>query len=108
MQFTLLDVLLNLCQQRNSSRSYTLFFTSRDNGLIKKRLAGCVRLDIYATEIDIESYLQSRICNPAKFRFAKNVQEDANLRDSIVCKLVEKARGMLVIVFLIESDSDIY
>ncbi len=54
MQFTLLNILLDLHQQRDSSRGYTLFFTSRENGLIKGRLAGCARLDIYATEDDIK------------------------------------------------------
>ncbi len=94
MQFTLLNVLLNLHQQRNGSRGYTLFFTSRENGLIKERLAGCARLDIYATGDDIKSYLLSRISDPAKFRFAKKVQNDANLSNLIVSSLVEKARGM--------------
>ena len=107
-QFTLLNFFLNLYQQRNSSRGYMLFFTSRENGLIKERLAGCARLDIYAIEDDIESYLRSRISDPAKFRFAKKVHDDANLGNLIVSSLVEKARGMLVIVFLSKSDFDVY
>ncbi len=108
MYLTLLNFLLNLHQQKNSSGGYTLFFTSRENSLIKERLAGCARLDIYATNSDIESYLRSRICDPAKFRHAKKVQDDAELGDSIVRELVEKAQGMLVTIFLIKSDSDIY
>ena len=108
MQLTLLNVLLTLPQQRNGSKGYTLFFTSRENGLIQERLDGCTRIDIYATDADITSYVRSRICDPAKFSFAKKVQKDANLGKLIVSGLVEKARGMLVIVFLIKSDSDIF
>ena len=108
MHLTLLDFLLNLHHQKNSSGGYTLFFTSRENGRIKERLAGSARLDIYATNSDIESYLRSRIRDPHNFEFAKEVQKDPELGDSIVRELVEKAQGMLEMLFLIKSDSDIY
>ena len=97
MQLTLLDILLNLQQKRKDSRGCTLFFTSRENGLIQERLAGCVRLDICAAGSDIELYLRSRIHDPSKFRFAKNLRVDADLGNLIVSRLVEKAEGMLVL-----------
>ena len=96
MQLTLLDSLLNLQKRGNSSRDYTLFFTSREFPLIHRRLAGCVRLDIRATDSDVESYLRSRIYDPTRFPFAGKVQDDANLGNLIVSKLVEKAQGMSV------------
>lgn len=107
MQLTLLDILLNLQRQRNSSGGYTLFFTSRPNGLIQRRLAGCVCLDIRATDSDIESYLRSRIRDPTKFPFAEKVRDDANLGTLITSRLVENAQGMLVITHPIKSESEI-
>ena len=97
MQLTLLDILLNLQQQRNSSEGYTLLFTSRENGLIQERLVGCARLDIRAADSDIEVYLRSRIYDPTKFRFAKKVQDDANLANLMISRLVENAKGMSVV-----------
>ncbi|CAD6584844.1 MAG: hypothetical protein ASARMPREDX12_001771 [Alectoria sarmentosa] len=97
MQLTLLDILLNLQQKRRDSRGCTLFFTSRENGLIQERLAGCVRLDIRAAGSDIELYSRSRIHDPSKFRFANNVRDDVDLGNQIVSGLVEKAQGMFLL-----------
>ena len=98
-QLTLLDTLLNL----HSSGGYTLFFTSREHQLIKGRLAACARLDIRATDFDIELYLRSRISDPTKFKFAQKLRNDADLGDLIVSKLVKKAQGMLVITSVISK-----
>ena len=96
-QMALLDVLLPLQQYVASSKGYKLFFTSRDHGWIEERLKGYVRLDIRATDSDIELYLRSRICDRTKFSFADEVRNDANLRNLIVRRLVENSQGMLVI-----------
>lgn len=96
MQLTLLDTFLNLQHHGSSSGCYTLFFTSRIQSLIESHLAGFIRLDIRATDSDIESYLRSRIYDPTKFTFAQKVQDDANLGNEIVRRLVQKAQGMSV------------
>ena len=98
-QLTLLDVLLDLQEQGDNSGGHTLLFTSRENGLIQERLAGCIRLDIRAADADIESYVRSRIGDPTKFKFAKKVRDDVDFGNLIVSRLVEKAQGMLVLTF---------
>ena len=97
MRLTFLDELLNLQQLGNSSRAYTLFFTSRENHVIQKRLTGYVRLDIRAADPDIESYLRSRVRDPTRFTLAEKVRDDNNLVNLIVGSVVEKSQGMLVI-----------
>lgn len=97
MRLTFLDELLNLQQLGNSSGAFTLFFTSRENHVIQKRLTGYVRLDIRAADPDIESYLRSRVRDPTRFTFAEKVRDDNNLVNLIVGRVVEKAQGMLVI-----------
>lgn len=97
LQSTLLDELLKLQNQGSGFKGYTLFFTSRENHVIQEHLAGSVRLDIRAADLDIESYVRSRIANPSRFRFADKIMGDAELANTIVDTLTEKAQGMLVI-----------
>ena len=104
MQLTLLDELLNLQQQGHSSGGYTLFFTSREIGVIQRRLAGGVRLDIRAASSDIESYVRARICDHTKFALAEKVRDDASLVSIVVSKLVEKAQGMSVTLHAAKSE----
>lgn len=102
MQMALLDVLLPLQRHQASSKGYTLFFTSRDQGWIEERLKGYVRLDIRAANSDIELYLRSQI---TKFSFADKVRNDADLGNLIVRRLVENSQGMLVITSSYKSAS---
>ena len=96
LQLPLLQELLKLQKHWSASKGYTLFFTSRENHVIREQLAGSGRLDIRAADADIESYIRSRIANPSQFRFANKIQEDAKLANSIVERLIEKAQGMSV------------
>ena len=96
LQIPLLEELLELQRRPSASKGYTLFFTSRENHVIRENLAGSCRLDIRAADVDIESYIRSRIANPSQFRFANNIQEDAELANTIVEALIEKAQGMSV------------
>ena len=95
LQLPLLEELLKLQKQRSATNGYTLFFTSRENHVIQEQLAGAGRLDIRAATSDIESYIRSRITNPS-FSFAKEIREDAELANTIVVRLIEKADGMSV------------
>ena len=98
MQMTMLDILLNLQHRWNGSNGYTLLFTSRHIGLVQERLAKCARIEISAADSDIELYLRSRICKSSRFKFPMKVRDDAHFTDQIVSTLVEKARGMLVLI----------
>ena len=96
LQLPLLAELLKLQKQRRASNGYTLFFTSRENHVIQEQLAGASRLNIRAADSDIESYIRSRIANSSQFRFANKIQGDAELANTIVERLIEKAQGMSV------------
>ena len=99
MQMNVLDILLDVQHKGNGLSGYTLFFTSRNVGLIQDRLAEYARIEISATDSDIELYLRSRIRESSKFRFPVKVRDDANFIAQIVSTLVEKAQGMLVLTF---------
>lgn len=98
LQLILLEELLKLQKQGSCFKGYTLFFTSRENYVIQEHLTGAVRLDIRAADSDIESYVRSRIANPSHFRFVDKIMGDAELANTIVDTLTEKAQGMLVIL----------
>ena len=104
-EMTLLDTLLNLQHQRNESKGYTLFLTSRHSGLIQERLAKHARIEISAANSDVELYLRSRIRKSSKFRFPVKVRDDAIFIDEIVRTLVEKAQGMLVLTLPLKFKS---
>lgn len=101
MQIEFLNQLRQL-QQSNATASCRLFFTSRENRSIQGQLAGCARIDICATDSDIRLFVRSRISD-SKFRFASELQRNADLACMITDKLVQLAQGMLV-----SSDSTIY
>ena len=96
LRLTLLDELLKLQRQGSGLKGYTLFFTSRENRVIQEQLAGSVCLNIRATDSDIESYVRSRIANPSQFSYANKIRENAELVNTIVDRLIEKAQGMSV------------
>ncbi len=96
LRLTLLDELLKLQKQGSGLKGYTLFFTSRENHVIQEQLAGSVRLDIRAADSDIELYVRSRIVHSSQFRFANKIRGDAELANTIVDRLIEKAQGMSV------------
>lgn len=72
----------------------TIFITSREIYSIQEQLPDRVRLDIRAQDEDIRSYIASRVCDDAKFAFARECRADTRLANEIVEKLVEKAQGM--------------
>ena len=97
LQLNLLDELLELQKQWSGCKRYTLFFTSRENDVIRERLAGSVRIDIRAANSDVESYVRSRIANPRQFSFARQIRGDTKLTNTIINRVTEKAQGMSVL-----------
>jgi hypothetical protein len=102
MQIEFLDRLRQLQRQSNATTSCRLFFTSRENRSIQSQLAGCARVDIRALDSDIRVFVRSRISDSTKFRFASELQRNADLACMISDKLAQLAQGMSV-----SSDSTI-
>ena len=66
--------------------------SSRDLPSIERCFASCRRLEIRANEADIRSYVQDRI--EEEVELADFVNEDENLREKIICTLVQRSCGM--------------
>ena len=81
-------------QSSTSVPIFTLFMTSRENPLIEQSLRGCDRIDIRASDSDVESYVRSRIFDDKKFTYAKKMRDDSALASLVIKSLVEKAQGM--------------
>ena len=96
LQLPLLEELLKLQKQGSAANGYNLFFTSRENHVIKRKLAGSDHLNIRAADSDIESYVRSRVEDPSQFEFV-DLKGDDKLANAIVDTLTKKAQGMLVV-----------
>lgn len=66
-----------------------IFATSRFNHDIEKAFRGSLRLEIRATRVDIEEYLNRRLLNSRRL-----ISEDFPLREEIKSKIAEAADGM--------------
>jgi Cdc6-like AAA superfamily ATPase len=80
--------------QREVPEGCTMLITSREIYSIQEQLCDFTRLDIRANDEDIRSYVNSRIQDDQKFRFAKEIRADPDLAEEMVRKLAEKAQGM--------------
>ena len=114
--FILLDALDEYCGQEGETESGTtiklldklkdnlsdpslgcgLFLTSRDDTRSMYTEMPATMVCIKARDEDVRSYVESRIVNRARFRFADDIRNRSDLRDAIVRTLVEKAKGQYV------------
>ena len=114
--FILLDALDEYCGQEGETESGTtiklldelkdnlpdsnsgcrLFLTSRDDTLSMYTEMPATRVCIKARDEDVKSYVESRIVNKARFRFADDIRNRSDLRNEIVRTLVGKAKGQYV------------
>ena len=69
-----------------------LFVTSRDIPSIQQQLGTASRIDIKASDEDIEKYVEDRISHTE--RLAKYTAKDATLKDTIKKSISSKACGM--------------
>ena len=75
-----------------------LFLTSRPNIDIKSRLQNISRIEIVASNPDIEAYLHSEIQKSG--RLALFVRKDPGLKQEIVDRVIGKAHGMFLLASL--------
>ena len=94
LEVSLLDELLKLQHDSNTVSACSLFVTSRENPIFREKLEECLRLEIRASDTDIQTYLRSRIYDYAKFRFANRMREDPDLARIIITSLSKKAKSM--------------
>ena len=88
----LVHALLPLQSPENSS--IRLFITSRESPLIEKSLPNCIHLTIRANDEDVRSYVDARIKDATRFRFAHEIVRRPDLESSIIDTIVTKAQGM--------------
>lgn len=69
-----------------------VLITSRDLPIIQNHLSNAVRLEIRASEEDIQEYIQYRIRESD--RIATYVERSPELRDLITSKILQNAKGM--------------
>ena len=98
LELKLLNEILALQTQTKSGTHFSIFLTSRKIPIIEKKLEEALRIEILATNEDIEAYTRARIGDDSKFRFAREVQRNPSLGDAIVSTVVQKAHGMCVIL----------
>ena len=72
-----------------------LFVTSRPHPVIENAITGVTRFPLTALPRDLEFHIRNRLAsNMTSLR--KFLQEDAQLQDEIVTKILQKANGMYV------------
>jgi hypothetical protein len=71
-----------------------LLVTSRELHSISEEFCGSKRLDILASNQDVQRYIESRI--PHEPRLARHVKNHPELQDEIVTKITKNAGGMYV------------
>lgn len=85
-----------LCAQlRNLPGSTHLLITSRHNPELEDQIQPSTRLEIRASNKDIEMYLEDRIENK-EHRLNRLTQKDPELRPLVVNTILDKAQGMYV------------
>ncbi|KAH8767818.1 hypothetical protein BGZ57DRAFT_797785, partial [Hyaloscypha finlandica] len=99
VQMEFLARLRQIQLQSNPKNLCRLFFTSRENQSIQTQLQhfGCGRINIRAVDSDITLFVRSRIFDSSKFRFAAQVQRDADLARTITETLIKSAQGMFLL-----------
>lgn len=82
-------------QLRNLPGSTHLLITSRHNPELEDQIRPSTRLEIRASNEDIEMYLEDRIENEED-RLNRLTQEDPELRPLVINTILDKAQGMYV------------
>jgi ATP/maltotriose-dependent transcriptional regulator MalT len=88
-QYSLLEDL-----EQKLPKNASMMFTSRDLPEIALGFRGRRRLDVFARDADMRSYITSRIFAGPGSRFHRIVAKAPSLEDEIVDKVIAKARGM--------------
>ena len=88
----LVHALLPLQSRDESSTRFLI--TSRESPLIERSLPSCVHLTIRANDEDVRSYVDARIKDATRFRFAQEIVRRPDLESSIIDTIVTKAQGM--------------
>lgn len=81
-----------LAALRSMPSTVKLLITSRDLPSIAAEFREANRIDINANDEDLQKYIEGRI--PREPRLATHVRGCPSLRDEIVKKIIENARGM--------------
>lgn len=69
-----------------------LLVTSRDIPNIRRQLGGAARLEIQASDEDIQKYIEDRISSSD--RLSMYVEKDPNIRNHMVDTVIQNAKGM--------------
>ena len=92
------DALLLRLQQFSQLGQTRLFLTSRPNIDIKSRLQSMSHIEIAASALDVEAYLNSEIQKSS--RLALFIRKDPGLKQEIVDCVIGKAHGMFLLASL--------
>ena len=83
---------------RQLQSSVKLLITSRPTLSIESELAGVVRLDIQADDLDISKYVEARI--DRERRLGRLLRSDLPLQENVIKTIVQNSRGMSVNLLL--------
>jgi len=96
-----------LCAQlQNLPESTHLLITSRHNPELEGQIEGSGRLEIRASDRDIEMYLEGRI--KTMHRLKQHTQNDPELQPLVIRIIRDKARGMYASLFWSDSIDFLY
>jgi hypothetical protein len=82
-----------LSKLKSSISNLRLFYTSRDIEDFAGTLTGSIRIDIRASEADIQAYVQAEVAKSAESLLAF-CEQDAELENKISQAIASKAEGM--------------
>ena len=74
--------------------STRFFITSRESPVIEESLPSRIHITIRANDEDVRSYVDARIKDITRFRFAQEIAQRPDLELSIIDAIVTKAQGM--------------
>lgn len=85
---------------RRAPENFRLFCTSRPLTVIADMFPKALRLHIRATDADIETYVRARIKITLEHKLLKSLPADSQAEyiERIVSRIIEKARGMYVLL----------
>jgi len=87
-----------LAEIRKLQPTIHLLVTSRHIEIIERAFKNAARLEIRASDEDVRKYLEGRIASEPQL--VRHVEKDSTLQDTIINAIVEKAKGMYVLVIL--------
>ena len=81
---------------RSLPGNINLLVTSRHISTIASEFIGATTLEVIASDSDVTRYILGRI--QREHRLARHIKADPSLRQSLINKIVERARGMYVML----------